>query len=160
VAAESIRTKYVRALRVALQKHYESAGLPISFQLGEIQALSPQDRDIGCVWFEGKRPHRDANNEDAVYHVRVFRRFKQDQGGEQPRDEVHAELLRTFEILEDALAENLVRTWLETNAGLDPGSLGDHGDLLHVTAMTKSDITQSVTADLVVWSRNRTARGG
>jgi hypothetical protein len=157
VASEGLRTTFRRALQIALAKHFKAAGLPIAFEGGVIEGPAG-DRDIGCVWFEGKRPQgQDGNNEEAFFQVRVFRLFKQDQGGQSPRDQVNADLERTFEILEDALAANLVRSQLQTNSGLN---LTGWGDYFTVTEVVKNDPAQYVQATLTVWARNRTARGG
>lgn len=157
MASESNRTKFRRALQVALAKHFADAGLPIAFQGGVIEG--PQaDRDIGCVWFEGKRPQgRDGNNEEAFFQVRVLRRFKQDQGAAEPREEVNTELERTFEILEDALRANLARPWLETNSG---EVLTGWSDYFTVTEVVANHLGQYAQATLTAWARNRTARGG
>lgn len=157
MASEGLRTTFRRALQIALEAHFSTAGLEIAFQGGIIEG--PQsDRDIGCVWFEGKRPQsRDGNNEEAFFQVRVLRLFKQDQGGTTPREDVNAELERTFEILEDGLAANLTRPWLQTSSGLD---LTGWSDYFTVTEVVKNDPGQYVQATLTAWARNRTARGG
>jgi hypothetical protein len=157
VVSESNRTKFRRALQVALATHFETAGLAVEFQGGVIDG--PQsDRDIGCVWFEGKRPQsRDLNNEEAFFQVRVLRRFKQDQGGAEPREEVNAELERTFEILEDGLRAIINRPALETASGED---LAGWSDFFIVTEVTANHVEQYVQAAVQAWARNRTSRGG
>lgn len=158
MAAEaSLRTKFRQALQVALAMHFESAGLAIEFEAGVIEG--PQtDRDIGCVWFDSKRPHsRDGNNEEAFFGVRVLRRFRQDQGGEVPREDVEQLLEGTFETLEDGLAANLARPWLETSSGIN---LAGWSDFFTVTNVVVDHQAQHVTATLTAWARNRTARGG
>ena len=157
MASESLRTKFRRALQTALAKHFKDAGLAIAFEGGIIGG--PQDsRDIGCVWFEGKRPQgRDGNNEEAFFQVRVLRQFKQDQGGENPRESFNAELERTFEILEDGLLANLTLPLLEANSGQD---LAGWESYFTVTEVVKNDLEQYVQATLTAWARNRTARGG
>ena len=157
MASESLRTTFRHALQTALAKHFAEVDLPIAFEGGVIEG--PQsDRDIGCVWFEGKRPQaRDGNNEEAFFQVRVLRRFKQDQGGVEPRESVHVELERTFEILEDALQANLTLPLLEANSGED---LAGWESYFTVTEVVKNDPEQYVQATLTAWARNRTARGG
>jgi hypothetical protein len=157
VASEGLRTTFRRALQIALAAHFKTAGLEIEFQGGVIEG--PQsDRDIGCVWWEGKRPSaRDGNNEEAFFQVRVLRLFKQDQGGAVPREDVAGELERTAEILEDGLVAVLTRPWLATASGLD---LTGWSDYFTVTEVVTSYPSQHVQATLTAWARNRTARGG
>lgn len=157
MASESNRTKFRRALQTALTAHFSEAGLPIEFQGGVIDG--PQaERDIGCVWFEGKRPQsRDLNNEEAFFQVRVLRRFKQDQGGAEPREEVNAQLERTFELLEDGLRAVINRPALETASGED---LAGWQDFFIVTEVAANHVEQYVQASVQAWARNRTSRGG
>lgn len=157
MAAEpSLRTKFRRALQTALAKHFADQGLDIDFQGGVIEG--PQDRDIACVWVDSKRySAKDGNNEEAFFGVRVLRRFKQDQGGEYPREESEAELERTFEMLEDALRANLTKPLLEANSG---ETLTGWSDYFVVTEMSANHAGQYVQAALRAWARNRTARGG
>lgn len=153
----SLRTTFRRALQTALTAHFAAQGLEIAFQGGVIEG--PQtDRDIGCVWFDSKRPStRDGNNEEAYFGVRVLRRHKLDQGGAEPREEVEAELERTFELLEDGLAAVLARPWLEAVSGED---LSGWSDFFTVTEVVSNHQGQYVQASLLAWARNRTARGG
>ncbi len=156
--ASSLRTKFRQALQIALAKHFKSAGLSIEFQGGVIEG--PQtDRDIGCVWFDSKRPQgRDGNNEEAFFGVRVFRQWKQDQGAETPRVEVEEELERTFEMLEDGLRAVIKRIDLETASGIVLGS--DWASYFTVTEVAIDHQEQRIQATLTAWARNRTARGG
>ena len=151
------RTLFRRALEIHCQAFFKDAGVEIPFEGGEI--AGPQlDRDIGCVWFEGKRMNaRDGNNEDAIFHVRVLHRLQHDQGAEIPRVETEERLERSFEILEDALVAVLARPWLETSSGI---SLAGWSDFFAVTEVSKSTPAASITADLIAWARNRTAAGG
>ena len=153
----SLRTKFRRALEVAVAAHFKAAGDEIPFEGGEIGG--PQlDRDVGCVWFEGKRRSgRDGNNEEAIFHVRVLRLFQHDQGGETPRVDTEERLERTFEMLEDALVAVLARPWLEAASEID---LDGWSDFFTVTEMTKSTLQAYVQADITAWARNRTAAGG
>jgi hypothetical protein len=160
---QSLRTTFRVALTKAIGAHFEAQGVvgangqPIPFLGGTIEG--PQtDRDVGCVWFAGKRPNqRDGNNEEAFFTVRVLRLFKHDQGATTPREEVEAELERTFEILEDALADVLTRSWLEAASGED---LSGWADYFTVTEVIKDSPRQYVQATLTAYARNRTARGG
>lgn len=163
MASDSRRTTFRLALQKAIAKHFEDKGVvgangqPIPFEGGTIEG--PQrDRDVGCVWFAGKRPSRqDGNNEENVFTVRVLRLFKQDQGATTPREDVETELERTLELLEDALRVNLRRSELQTSSGLD---LTGWGDFFIVTEVIKDSRAQFVQATLSVVARNRTARGG
>lgn len=163
MASNPLRTTYRLALQKAIAKHFEDEGMlgangqPIPFEGGTIEG--PQrDRDVGCVWFAGKRPARqDGNNEENVFTVRVLRLFKQDQGATTPREDVETELERTLELLEDALRVNLRRSELQTSSGLD---LTGWGDFFVVTEVIKDSRAQFVQATLSVVARNRTARGG
>jgi hypothetical protein len=149
----SLRTRYRRALQKAL-----SDALQVEFQGGKIEG--PQaDRDIGCVWWEGKRPQgRDGNNEENFYIVRLFKLFKQDQGGETPRVDQEEALELTAEALEDALASVLARPWLST--AVPDIDLSDAPDFFTVTEVSLNHELQYVEATLTAWMRNRTARGG
>lgn len=157
MAEQGLRTTFRLALQVALAKHFKEAGLEIAFEGGVIEG--PQaDRDIACVWFDRVRPSgKDGNNEEAFFGVRVLRRFKQDQGGASPREDVESELERTTEILEDALAANLTRPWLAANSGAD---LTGWSDYFVVTEIVQNHAGQYVQAALLAWARNRSARGG
>jgi hypothetical protein len=157
VASEGLRTLYRVALQKALSSQLRDVGLEVDFQGGIIEG--PQDaRNIGCVWFEGKRPHsRDGNNEESFFQVRLFKLFKQDQGGTVPRVDVNADLEWTFEILEDALAAVLTRPWLATVSGED---VTGTPDFFIVTEMVMNHEQQYVQATLFSQWRNRTARGG
>lgn len=153
----SHRTKFRHALQTALAKHFKDAGLEIAFEPGRLEGPST-DRDIGCVWFDSKRPHgRDGNNEEAFFGVRVLRHLVQDQGAGVTREEIELALEWTFETLEDALAGVLTRPWLE-----DKGDevLSGWGDFIIVTNIATDHAAQHVTASIVAQARNRTARGG
>lgn len=153
----SLRTQFRRALQIALAAYFEAQEVPIAFEAGVIEG--PQsDRDIGCVWFEGKRPQgRDSNNEEAFFHVRVLRRFKQDQGGQVPREDSEEELETTFEMLEDALLAVVNRPLLQAASGIN---LSGYSSYFSVTEVVKNQPGFYVQATLTVWARNRTARGG
>lgn len=118
---------------------------PIKFEAGKIDG--PQaDRDIGCVWWEGKRPWvRDGNEEENFYRVRVLRLFMQDQGGEEPKKTLDDLLMETAESLEDALQAVLV------TAG---------HQLFTVAEVTSDHEGQFVEAQLIAYDRNRSAAGG
>jgi hypothetical protein len=158
VASEpSLRTKFRQALQVALAAHFKQAGLEIAFEAGIIEGPQ-QDLDIGCVWFEGKRPQgRDSNNEEAFFQVRVLRRFKQDQGATVPRGDSEEELETTFEMLEDGLLAVINRIDLQNASGID---LTGWESYFSVTEVVKNQPGFYVQATLTVWARNRTARGG
>ena len=153
----SLRTKFRQALQIALAAHFKAAGLEIAFEPGIIEG--PQsDRDIGCVWFDSKRPQaRDGNNEEAFFGVRVLRLFKQDQGGVVPREDVETALEWTFETLEDGLLAVINLPLLETASGM---VLDGWHSYFTVTEVASNHQQQYVQATVTAWARNRTARGG
>lgn len=153
------RTTFRLALQKALRASFVADGLDIEFQGGVIEG--PQaDRDIGCVWWTGKQPQgRDGNNEETFFQVRVLRRFKQDQGGSEPRESNAEELELTAEMLEDALVAVLVRPWLQEVVG-DEFDLSESLEYFIVTEVTVNYPGHYVQATLQAWMRNRTARGG
>lgn len=151
-----LRTQFRRALQTALERHFATEGLAINFEPGAIEG--PQERDVGCVWFDMKRlDGRDTNNENALFGVRVFRRFRQEQGAAAVREETEEELERTFEILEDALVANMNLPLLEANAGVQ---LDGWESFFVVQQVTLNHRGQYIEATLAAWARNRTARGG
>lgn len=104
------------------------------------------DRNIGAVWWERKVPFgRDGNVEEDHYIVRVFRRFMQDQGGEEPRTTVSEQLEELAETLEAAL-----RAVLTTQG---------HA-FFNVMEVAPNMVQQSVDVRLVAYDRNRSAAGG
>lgn len=158
MAADSLRGRFRNALRIALKAHFDAAGLPIDFEAGQISG--PQsDRDIGCVWFDLKRMSagRDANNEEALFGVRVLRRFRQEQGAGEERELTEDMLDWTFETLEDGLRAVINATELEAASGI---SLDGWESFFVVLQVAKNTQEQSVTASVQAWARNRTARGG
>lgn len=157
MASESLRGKFRRALRIALEAHFAAADRAITFESGELTGQQ-SDRDVGCVWFDSKRPHsRDGNNEEAFFGIRVFRRFRQEQGSAKEREITEEQLDWTFETLEDALRANLTKPLLETNSG---ETLTGWSDYFIVTEVSKNTFEQYVQASLSAQARNRTARGG
>lgn len=143
----SERTDFREALQAALQTALRtSLSLPdLTFEAGKIDGPQP-DRDIGCAWWEGKRPWtRDANEEESYFRVRVLRQFRQDQGGEEPRKTLNEILEETAEAVEDVLKANLV--------GLGPR-------LLVIREVSSDHDAQLVEAQMVAYMRNRTAAGG
>ena len=156
MASESLRTKFRHALQISLAEYFKNAGLDVPFEGGVIEG--PQERNIGCVWFDSKRPQgRDGNNEEAFFGVRVLRLFKQDQGGEIPREDVETQLEWTFETLEDGLRAVINRVELEAASGIN---LSGYSDFLTVTEIASNHQQQYVQATITAWARNRTARGG
>ena len=62
-----LRTKFRQALKIALAAHFTAAteadDLTITIPFEDGQLDGPQERNIGCVWFDSVRPHRnDWNN--------------------------------------------------------------------------------------------------
>jgi len=156
VFESGIRTRFRKALQVALAAHFATTPLPIEFVDGEL--VGKQERDIGCVWFDNKVPHRaDWNNEEAFFGVRVCRVFKQDQGGEEPRASIQERLEWTFEALEDALVAVINRPDLATASAMD---LTGCPDYFLVTQIALNRTDQHVTATIAAQLRNRTRKGG
>lgn len=152
----SLRGKFRKALQVHLAAHFKAAGLELPFEGGVIEG--PQERDVGCVWFDTVRPHRaDWNNEEAFFGARVLRQFKQDQGGEQPRTAQEEALEWTFEVLEDGLQAVLNRPLLQAASGVD---LSGWADYFIVQEVVLNHTAQHVTATLAAQARSRTRRGG
>lgn len=136
----SARGDFVRRLREELNTR-----LKIEFEEGVVEGPQP-DRDIGCVWFDRKRPwSRDGNIEENFYRVRVFRRWMQDQGGTEPKATAHGHLLDVQEELEEALQSVL------TTVG--------HG-FFNVMEVAPNHQQHSVEAQLTAYDRNRSAAGG
>jgi hypothetical protein len=136
----AVRSSFRTTLQAILQE-----ALEIPFEPGVIDGPQ-QDRDVGCVWWEGKRPFgRDGNVEENYYRVRVLRRFMQDQGGVEPRQTVNELLEETGELLEAALQAVL------TQVG--------HG-FFNVMEVSPDYERHAVEAQLVAYDRNRSSAGG
>lgn len=142
----SVRGEFVRGLADELSRRLETSdGEPMPFEEGPLDGPQ-QDRDVGCVWFEGKRPFsRDGNQEENYYRIRVFKRFMQDQGGEEPKATVHAHLCEVQEELEAALQALLI-------------AIGHQ--FFNVVEVTPDYQRQSIEAQLTAHDRNRSAAGG
>lgn len=140
MSAISVRRQFRERLQAKLHTEFK-----IPFEPGEIAA--PQaDVDVGCVWWEGKRPwSRDANEEESYFRVRVIRQFMQDQGAVEPRTKINERLEADAEKLEDVLVANLT-------------TLG--ATLVVVNEVTSDQQGQFVEAQIVAYMRNRTAAGG
>jgi len=153
---QGFRTKFRKALQIHLSAFFTAAELPIAFEDGLLEG--PQERDVGCVWFDNVRPHRaDWNNEEASFGVRVFRHFKQDQGGTEPRAAQEEALEWTFETLEDALQAVLNRPLLQVSSGIDLSGWYDYFIVQEVILVHPG---QYVQATLATQARSRTRRGG
>jgi hypothetical protein len=158
VADPGQRTLFRQALQKALHEQLrDESGGKVTVQGGEITGFTAQERDIACVWWAGKRPHRAAILEENVYRVRMFKRFKQDQGGEEPRTDRVEALEKAAEDLEDALAAILTLPWLQTVSGIE--NVGDH-DFFNVLEITTNYQSYYVEAALTAFATNRTSRGG
>lgn len=138
----SVRSDFRDSIRATLTTAFSASGIP--FEAGKIEG--PQhDRDVGCVWWEGKRPWvRDGNEEENFYRVRVLRRFRQDQGAAEPKETLDDILMSTAEALEDALKDVLI------TAG---------HQLFTVAEVTSDHERQLVEAQLTAYDRNRSAVG-
>lgn len=135
----SVRGDFRQALQAALQTE-----LDIPFFAGVIDGPQ-QDHDVGCVWWEGKRPFaRDGNEEENFYRIRVLRRFMQDQGAAEPRATVADLLERTAEDLEDALKAILI------TAG---------HQFFNVVEVSPDYPQHLVEAQITAYDRNRSAAG-
>lgn len=156
-ADPSLRTLFRRALQKALHEQLTDEGGDKMVVVGGLLD-PPQDRDLACVWWEGKRPHsKAAILEENFYRVRLFRRFKQDQGGETPRVD-QAELLEAAaEDLEAALKAILTLPWLATVS--HELAVGDH-DFFNVLEITTNYQGQYVEAAITAFATNRSGAGG
>lgn len=123
----------------------DADGAPIKFEPGPREGPI-DDRDVGFIWWEGMRPFsRDGNGSEDYYRVRLFKRWRQDQGGEEPRATVHDHILDVTAELEAALKANLVC---------------DGHDYFVVAEVTPDWAQQCVNAQLTAYDRNRSAAGG
>lgn len=157
MASSGVRSRYRRALQLALKDRiFDANGDKIEFEGGQLDP--PQERDIGCVWWEGKRPQaRDGNNEENFYRVRLFRIFAQDQTAPLRVDQAE-QIEQAADDLEDALVAVLTRPLLA--AAVPSIALTDAPDFFVVTEVVTNYPAQYVEATLTAWLRNRTARGG
>ena len=134
----AVRTLFRQALQadLALAFGFDFVGGPVN---GPID-----DRDVGCVWWESKRPFpRDGNEEENIYRVRVFKLWKQDKGMTTQGNVVPLE--DDAEALEAALKAVL------TTVG---------HQFFTVTEVIPNYSEQYVEAALVAYDRNRSAAGG
>lgn len=144
--SENPRQVFVRRLIEALSGSLRDGdGEPLTFEPGPREGPI-DDRDVGFVWWEGMRPHgRDMNGSEDYYRVRLFKRWRQDQGGEEPRATVHDHILEVTSELEAALRANLVC---------------DGHDYFIVTEVTPDWVQQCVNAQLQAYDRNPSSAGG
>lgn len=122
----------------------------------------PQDRHVGCVWFDTVRPHRsDANNEEAFFGIRIFVHFQADQGAtaDVPREKQEARMEWSFEKLEDALKAVRNRAELQAAVGTD-FDLSAWQDYFLIPEITMNHPGQYVQATVVAQARSRVGRGG
>lgn len=140
------RLVFVRRLREELSNRItDENGEKIPFEAGVVEGPQP-DRDVGCVWYEGMRPMgRDGNISEDYYRVRLFKRWRQEQGAGQDRAVTHEQLLRAQAELEAALRANLI---------------SDGHDFFVVREVTPDYQRQSIEAQLVAYDRNPSAAGG
>lgn len=153
-AEASERTKFRRALQAALAEQLvDEHDRALEVTGGMLDG--PQERDIACVWWAGKRPHRAAIEEENVFRIRLFRRFKQDQGADTPRVD-QAELIeQASERLEAALKAVLTSGRLATVSDLAPGD----PDFFNVLTVQPNYPGQYVETEIVAFARNRSAPG-
>ena len=121
------------------------AALDVEFVGGPIDSLGSENRDIGCVWLEGKVPFGgDGNVEQNTYGVRLFRVWFQQQG-----DNVQA---RNVDLLE-ADVEKLQYAFRQVliTAG---------HDFFNVVGVTPNYEGQYVEAALTAFDRNVGSAGG
>ncbi len=152
------RTLFRRALQKALEERLrDEDGGKLQVVGYEISPLTAQERDIACVWWLRKRPHRAAILEENMYGVRLFKRFKQDQGGEEPRTDRADALEKAAEDLEDVLREVLTLPDLRSVAGTEEAGEQDFFNVLELSANHQS---YYVEAAITSFATNRTSRGG
>lgn len=121
-------------------------GAPMPFEQGPL-AGPIDDRDVGCVWFEGARPHARAGIlGENYYRVRVFRRWRQDLGARSENETKHLAMLRLQAALEAALRANLQSP---------PGH-----DYFIVREVSPDYTTDSIEAQLTAFCDNPTSAGG
>lgn len=144
--SENPRRVFVRRLAEELKARLvDGNGEPLTVELGAREGPI-DDRDVAFVWWEGMRPFaRDSNGSEDYYRVRLFKRWRQDQGGEEPRTTVHDHILDVTAELEAALKANLVC---------------DGHDYFIVSEVTPDWVQQCVNAQLVAYDRNPSAAGG
>lgn len=144
--ASDPRATFVRVMGEALSAGIRDANdNPVPFVAGRLEGPI-DDRDIGCVWFEGTRPNgRAAIVGDHFYRVRVFRRWRQTVEGAADEPALHAALLALQAELEAVLAANL---------GTPPGH-----DYLVIREVTPDYVQQCVEAQVTAVCQNPTAPG-
>lgn len=80
---------------------------PMPFETGPLDGPI-DDRDVGCLYFEGARPSpRGAIVGENYYRIRVFRRWRQEHRDGPERSTLHVALLKLQHDLETALRANL-----------------------------------------------------
>lgn len=138
----------------------EAVESPFPFEGGVLEG--PQDRHVGCVWFDTVRPNRvDRNNEEAFFGVRIFVQHRADQGAtaDVPREKQEERLEWTVERLEDALQAVRTRALLQVAVGTD-FDLSDWHDYFLVDDITVNHPGQYVQATVIPQARARVRRGG
>ena len=140
------REVFVRLMRAELSARIRGRdGDPMRFEAGRLEGPI-DDRDVGCVWFEGTRPHSRAGIVgEHYYRVRVFRRWRQTVEQGNDGGAVHAALLELQRDLEAALASQLAGT---------PGH-----DYYVVREVSPDYVGQHVEAQLTAFCDNPTAPG-
>jgi hypothetical protein len=137
------RTQFRETLQELLAAELSTPDKPVRFIGGRLEGPQ-EENDIGCVWWEGKRPHtRDGNEEENYYRIRYFKLYRQEQGDTTRRNIVGVE--EAAEEIEAAL-----RTVLTT--------IGHH--FFNVVELTADYVTQVIEIQLVAYDRNRSAAGG
>lgn len=118
--------------------------LEIPFEPGPLEG--PQDRDVGCVWWEGKRPFQRAGIlEEDYYRARIFVRFVQEQGDPTIRGETHAQLITLSETVETTLQAIL--------------AAAGHA-FFNVLEISPDYVRQSIEIQMTAYDRNRSSAGG
>jgi hypothetical protein len=150
--------------RTALMKYlsdYVGAQVEAPFPMEGGVLEGPQDRHVGCVWFDTVRPHRsDANNEEAFFGIRLFASFKSETEPTAPiREKQEARLEWLFEVLEDALRAVRNRVELQAAVGADY-DLSGWQDYFLIPEVTMNHPGQYVQATVVAQARSRVRRGG
>ena len=156
----SVRSAFRKALQKYLSDFFSAAReAPFVFEGGVLEG--PQERHVGCVWFDTVRPHRsDANNEESFFGIRVFVHFQAPQEATAPvREKQEALMEWTLERLEDALRAVRNRAELQLAVGTDY-DFGGWWDYFLIGEITLNHPGQYVQATVIPQARNRTRRGG
>ena len=143
----AVRSTFRESLQAHLAAVLSTPERPVRFVGGRLDGPQ-EDQDIGCVWWEGKRPHgRDGNIEENYFRIRYFKLYRQQQGS-TPRLNVEA-IEAAAEEIEAALRAVLTELW-------EPSG----HDFFNVIELTPDYDTQVIEVQITAFAQNRSARGG